>query len=167
MTNQDPWFFAERALAFAKLVLTKQRDVRPYAGTDLGIDLLVEIPTGGNSTPRRLFGVLIIAYMDLPDIENADERVLSTLGKDRFENPLPICVFVIGVRKPEGIYRWVVEPFIEDGRALLHRNVETNWQTLDAAGAARLIDQVNAWYDARNGDSSPKSRGRHSKTESG
>ena len=43
MTKQDPWFFEERAVAFAKLVLTKGHDVRPYAGTDMGIDLLVEI----------------------------------------------------------------------------------------------------------------------------
>src|SRR5262249_74749 len=165
MTNQDPWFFEERAFAFAKLVLTKRHDVRPYVGTGTAIDLLVEIRTGGNSTPRRLFGVQIVAYMDLPDTKDADERVLSHLGRDSLEAGLPICVFVIGVRKPEGIYRWLVETAINDGRAVLHRNVEASWQTLDEAGAARLIGQVNAWYDALNGNSTPKTRGQHSKAE--
>jgi hypothetical protein len=103
--------------------------------------------------------------MDLPDIQHADERVLSHLGRDPFEANLPICVFVVGVRKPEGIYRWVVEPVVEDGRALLHRAVGANWQTLDDAGAARLIGQVNAWYDALNRGSTTKMRGRHSKRE--
>lgn len=161
---QDPWFFEERAAAFSKLVLTKQHDVRPYAGTDMAIDLLVEIRANGNSK-RRLFGVQIVAYMDLPDSHKADERVLSHLGRDEFEAALPICVFVIGVRKPEGIYRWVVEPVVDDGRALLRPDVETNWQTLDEAGVARLIGQVNAWYDADRGNSTPKHRARHSRAK--
>src|SRR5258708_7920767 len=157
-----------RGFGFAKLVLTKQHDVRPYAGTDMAIDLLVEIGTDSKSA-RRLFGVQIVAYMDLPDIKDADERVLSHLGRDPFEATLPICVFVIGVRKPEGIYRWVVEPVVEDGQARLDRrarskrDAEANWQALDEAGAARLIGQVNAYYDALNGGSAPKTRGRHSK----
>jgi hypothetical protein len=159
MTKQDPWFYEERAVAFAKLVLTKQHDVRPYAGTDMAIDLLVEIRANGNSR-RRLFGVQLVAYMDLPDVKDADEdeRVLSHLGRNSFEAEFPICVFVIGVRNPEGIYRWVVEPVIEDSRALLRRDVATDWDPLDEAGAARLIGRVNAWYDALDGGSTPRVR---------
>jgi hypothetical protein len=165
MTEQDPWFIEERAFAFASLVLTKRNDVivQAHAGRDIAIDLLAEILKDGKST-LRFFGAQVIGYLDLPDIQNADERVLSHLGRDPFEAGLPICAFVIGVRKPEGIYRWVVEPVIDDGRALLHREVESNWQNLDEAGAARLIGQVNAWYDALNGGSTPKTRARHSKT---
>ncbi len=165
MTKQEPWFFEERAVAFAKLVLTKQHDVRPHAGADMGMDLLVEIRTDRNSARRRLFGVQIIAYMDLPDSQDSDERVVSHLGSDSLEGMLPICVFVVGVRKPEGIYRWIVEPVVEEGRALLHRDVEAHWQPLDGAGVARLIGQVNAWYDALNGSATPKRRGGHSKME--
>lgn len=167
MTKQGPWFIEERAFAFAALVLTKQHDVivRAHAGTDMAIDLLVEILKDGKST-LRFFGVQLVGYLDLPDIQNADERVLSHLGRDPSEAMLPICVFAIGVRKPEGIYRWIVEPAVDDGRALLHRDVEANWQTLDDAGAARLIGQVNAWYDARKEVPTRKTHGRHSKTES-
>lgn len=165
MTKQEPWFFEERAVAFAKLVLTKQHDVRPIAGADMGVDLLVEIRTDRNSTRRRLFGVQIVAYMDLPDTQDSDARVVSHHGSDSLEGTLPICLFVIGVRKPEGIYRWLVEPVVEDGRALLHRDVDANWQPLDEAGVARLIGQVNAWYEALNGDVTPKRRGGHSKVE--
>jgi hypothetical protein len=165
MTKQEPWFFEERAVAFAKLVLTKQHDVRLYAGTDMALDLLVEIPGDGDSKRRR-FGVQIVPSMDLPDSKNADERVLSHLGRDPLEAELPICVFVIGVRKPEGIYRWVVEPVVGDGSARLRRDAEPAWRALDEAGVARLIGQVNAWYDALNGDATRKSRGRHSKAES-
>jgi hypothetical protein len=174
MTKQEPWFIEERAVAFASLVLTKRHEVKvlPNAGHDMAIDLLVEVLKDGKST-LRFFGAQVVGYIDLPDVQDADERVLSHLGRDPFEAALPICIFVIGIRKPEGIYRWVVEPVVDDGRALLQRralaqrDVLAKWQTLDEAGAARLIGQVNAWYDAHNADSSPKPRGRHSKTESG
>jgi hypothetical protein len=157
MTKQEPWFIEERAFAFASLVLTKRNDVavRPNAGRDIAIDLLVEILKGGKST-MRFFGAQLIADLDLPTIQNADERVLSHLGRDPFEAGLPLCAFVIGVRKPEGLYRWVVEPVVDNGRAVLQthvltqRDVQAKWQTLDDAGAGRLIAQVNAYYDALN-----------------
>jgi hypothetical protein len=170
MTKQEPWFIEERAFAFASLVLTKHHDVavRPYAGHDMAIDLLAEILKGGKSTLRFL-GAQLIGYLDLPAIQNVDERVLSHLGRDPFEAGLPLCVFVIGVRKPEGLYRWVVEPMVADGRAMLQpqvltqREVQVQWQPLDDAGAERLIAQVNAYYDALNAGAPPKPRGRNSK----
>ncbi len=166
MANQGPWFLQERAVAFASLVLTKQNDVvvRPEAGPGMAVDLLVEILEEGKST-LRFFGVQLVSSIDLPDIHNAIERILSPLGRDTVEAMLPICVFAIGVRKPEGIYRWIVEPIVDDGRPLLHRNVGENWQTLDAAGAVHLIGQVKAWYQALNGGAAQKQRGRHAKTQ--
>jgi hypothetical protein len=166
MTNQDPWFFKERAVAFASLALTKHHDVRLSPGDDLGIDLLVEIRTAGDPTRLRLFGVQLVAYMDLPDVREADERVRSQVGRVAVEAELPLCVFVIGVRKPEGICRWVVAPVVDNGQALLRRDAEAAWQDLDEAEAARLIDQVNLWYDARDGGPTPKGRRRRAKTES-
>jgi hypothetical protein len=167
MTKEAPWFLQERAEAFVSLMLTERNDVKvlPYAGHDMGIDLLVEILKDGKST-LRFFGAQLVPHLDLPDTQTAEVGVFShTLERDPFEASLPICAFMIGVRKPEGIYRWSVEPVVEDGRALLRRDVEPNWQPLDEAGAARLIGQVNAWYDALNGDSTPKRPGRHPKRE--
>jgi hypothetical protein len=167
MTGQEPWFIEERAFAFASLLLTSGNDVtvRRYAGRDMGIDILAEILKDGKPT-MRFFGARLVGYLDLPSVEDADEHSRSRNGRDSFEADLPLCVFLIGVRKPEGLYRWVVEPGIDDGRALLRRDIEANWQTLDEAAARRLIDQVNDWYDALNGESPPKPRGRHLRTES-
>jgi hypothetical protein len=167
MSKHDAWFIEERAFAFASLVLTKRNDVavRAEAGRDMAVDLLIEVLKDGKPS-LRFFGVQIVADIDLPDFEDADERVLSHLGSEATEATLPLCVFVIGVRKPEGIYRWIVEPVVDDGRALLRRDVDTTWQPLDESEAARLIGQVNAWYDTLNGGSTPKARARHSKTES-
>jgi hypothetical protein len=163
MKNEDPWFFDLRADAYAKLVLTERHDVRPSDGTDVGIDLLVEIRTSNAARPRR-FGVQLVPSLDLPDLKDADERVLSQFGRNSHEETLPICVFVIGVRKPEGVYRWILEPVVADGQAVLRRDVTTNWTPLDSPGVARLIAQVNAWYDALNGAGTGKTRGQRSKT---
>jgi hypothetical protein len=167
MRKQNPWFFEERAFAYAALVLTERHEVavRHYTGHDLAIDLLVEILKDGKST-LRFFGVQLVPYLDLPAIQNAGERALGHRGRDPLEAGIPLSVFVIGVRKPEGLYRWAVEPVVENGHALLQRPAEGNWQTLDEAGATRLIARVNAWYDALNGSSFPKAGGRHSKAES-
>jgi hypothetical protein len=161
---KQAWFIEERAVAFASLMLTEHGDVsvRPHTETNGATDLLVEILKNGKST-LRFFGVQLFGDIDLPDIRDAEERVLSHRGADSSEAMLPTCAFVIGVRKPEGIYRWLVEPAIDEGRALLHRNGGAAWQTLDEAGVARLIGQVNAWYDALNGGSPPPARARHPK----
>ena len=166
MAMQEPWFLQERAEAFAKLVVTKRHDVKvlPYAGHDMAIDLLFEILKESKST-LRFFGAQVVPHLDLPDRQSVELGVFShSSERDTFEASLPICAFVIGVRKPEGIYRWSVEPVIEDGRAHLRRDVEATWQALDEAGVARLIGQVNAWYDALNGGPPPPTRSRPSKT---
>src|SRR5262249_40752106 len=139
------------------LVLTTRGDVivREHAGADMAVDLLVEVLKNGKAA-MRFFGVQMVGSIDLPDIKDADKRVLAHLSRGPSEAALPICAFVIGVRKPEGIYRWVVQPVIDGGRALLDRNGEPTWHTLDEEGAARLIDQVSAWYDALQGDLTPK-----------
>lgn len=160
MMKEDPWFFEMRAEAFVSLVLTKHNDVKvvPCAGFDhyMDIDLRVEILKDGKST-SRFFGAQLVPYLDLPDPQGVELGVFS-----HFQASLPICVCVIGIRKPEGIYRWSVEPVVKDGQALLHPDGEGKWQTLDEAAADRLIAQVDAWYDALKGDSIQKTRGMHS-----
>ena len=148
MTKQDPWFLRERAVAFASLLLTERRDVKvqPYGNGTTAIDLLVEILKEGK--PMRFFGVQLIASLDLPGIRDADEQVHAQSRKDAVEAALPLCVFLVGVRKPEGLYRWVMEPVIAAGRAVLHRNGEASWQVLDEWGIARLLGQVEVWYAA-------------------
>ena len=135
MAKQEPWFIHERAEWFASLVLTKHNDVKvqPYSGTDTALDLLVEVLKDGRPT-LRFFGVQLVPYMDLPNLPNADGWALSQRGKEPLDAALPLCVFVIGVRKPEGIYRWVAGPVVEDGRAVLRPDVAANWQPLDEAG---------------------------------
>jgi hypothetical protein len=164
MKKEDPWFFEMMAEAFVSLVLTKHNDVKvvPDAGLDHNMDLNLRIVILKDGKPTvRFFGAQLIPYLDLPDLRMAELGVFS-----HSRASVPICVFVIGIRKPEGIYRWSAEPLVEDGRAVLRPNEDPNWQPLDDAGAARLISQVNAWYDALAGNGALKSQARHAKSES-
>lgn len=146
MTEKDPWFVQERAGAFVYLLLTKRHDVvvTPQAG--MVLDLLAEVRKGKKTT-LRFFGVEIVADIDLPTPETATLRMLS----QRSDATLPVSVFAVGVRKPEGIYCWSVEPVIRDGRATLERVDRPAWHALDEAGVDQLIGQVAAWYEALGG----------------
>jgi hypothetical protein len=166
--GEAPWFFDERAAAFVKLALTTRDDVRvrPSAGADDAARLLFEILKDGKPT-LRFFGAQFVPYMDQPPpIEKADERVLTCLRKAPAGAGLPICVFVVEVRTLESLYRWAIEPVVQEGRALLQERRTGDWHPLDEAEVASLIGQVNAYYDALNGSPPPKPRGRRPKTES-
>ena len=46
--------------------------------------VVVQVLKDGKAT-LRFFGVQIVAHMDLPNVQNGDERVLSHLGRDGLE----------------------------------------------------------------------------------
>lgn len=164
MIEQKTWFIEERAVAFASLMLTAREGVavRAHTEAEMAIDLLVEVLKKGQST-LRFFGVQLIASIEVPDRIEADERLLVQSRNEAFEATFPICVFAIGVRKPEGLYRWLVEPIITDDGPSLLRDGVSDWQVLDEEGAARMIDRVNGWYDAVQGGSTRKTPGRQGK----
>lgn len=69
------------------------------------------------------------------------------LPKHKPEISLPLCAFVIDVRKNVGYYTWIIEPAIESGNAKLLWNGESGWKNLDEAAVHALVDKVNRWYD--------------------
>jgi hypothetical protein len=175
MTNENPWFFEMRAEAFVTLVLTKHNDVKVMPdvglGGDVALHLRIEILEKGKPTsPSRFFAAQLVPHLDLPDDKQRFELGVSShslaIKRDPVEGSFPICVFVVGVRKPEGYFRWCVEPRVVDGRASLVPVPlkKADWQLLDEAAADRMISQLNAYYDAPNGN--PEPRGRHSRMAS-
>lgn len=167
MTNQSLWFLEERARAFVSLLLTKNPEValHPHAGREEELDFLVEVRRDDKST-LRFFGVQLVPFLDLPNPSTVDEEFSSNRDRQLRDVGLPLAIFVIGVRQPEGIYRWLVEPVVEEGHALLRYSESGAWQSLDEGAIARLIERVSTWYEALNGNSSTKALGRHAKKES-
>ena len=88
-----------------------------------------------------------MASLDVPEVAQAERYVLShpKLAKG---TSVPFCVFAIGVRGPEGRYRWVAEPVIEEGRAYLDTHPRPQWVDLNEEAAAALVRRVSEWYDA-------------------
>lgn len=167
MTKQHPWFVDERAIAFASLLLTKHAEVAlrsQVAGQEEGLDLLVEILRDGKPT-LRFFGVQIAASLDMPNPSKVDERICFDVDKLYRTGGLPLAIFAIGVRQPEGIYRWLVEPIVEEDDVALQPQLTGPWQSLDDAGVERLIDRVNAWYEALNGGPTAKPSNRRPKRD--
>lgn len=163
MPKQQPWFIAERSLAFASLLLTRgdRVAVRASPGHDQRIDLLAELLNGGKPT-LRFFGAQLIGYLDLPPIESADEHVHS---HPHSMPGLPVCAFVIGVRNLDGLYRWVVEPTVADGRGVLRHQAQPDWRPLDDAGVDRIVTEVSGYYDALSaGATWERPRGRGART---
>ncbi|MGL4553389.1 MAG: hypothetical protein ACRC33_19655 [Gemmataceae bacterium] len=151
MTDQEPWFYTERAEAFASLALTEVRDVsvRPYAGTDMAIDLRVELLRGGKPT-WQFIAVYLIPYLDQMPPDSADRCVPCSLGRDPVEAQWPVCAFLIEIRKLNGVFRWVREPAVRDGRAELIDGEKDSWHPIDTANITRLIEQAREWYDLRS-----------------
>jgi hypothetical protein len=161
MTEQEPWFVQERAVAFASLILTEQDNVsvRHQDGSE-AMDLLAEVRLYGKST-LRFFGVKLLAAVNL-----ADAKAMALPPKAMEGVTLPVCIFVIGAAEPEGVWAWALEPVVEEAGAALRLCVLGDWQPLGRDTAAQVVKRVNAYYDALAGKQPARTRGRASATGS-
>lgn len=144
-------FFAERAELLAFIHLTRRDDlaVDRLASSDSGVDFLVTLVQGG--VPNgRMFGVQVNACEGSvgrpPDLHPGGGLSIREVA----DVPLPVCLFVFTMSDDRGYYAWLKEPDVADARAPVLRPMdEARWNELDLAGLGRIVDSVNAWYDAQ------------------
>lgn len=143
-------FIDERAEHLAVVYLTRRQDlVIERMTADYGFDILVTIlrdklPTG------RVFGVQVKgrdkAFKDIQELS------LSFTGKGTNyfpELPFPVCVFLFTMEDDRGYYRWIRYPVGESNQVL--RSIEQDrWHPLDEHEIGQIVDDVNAWYDAKS-----------------
>ncbi|MFL5384033.1 MAG: DUF4365 domain-containing protein [Longimicrobiaceae bacterium] len=144
-------FFAERAELLAFIHLTRRDDlaVDRLASSDSGVDFLVTLVQGGVPT-GRMFGVQVSARegsVARPcDLHSAGDFSIREVA----DVLLPLCLFVFTMSDDRGYYAWLKEPDVADPRVPVLRPVdEARWNELDHAGLGRIVDSVNAWYDAQ------------------
>jgi len=144
-------FFAERAELLAFMYLTRRDDLAldRLASSDSGVDFLVTLVQGGVPT-GRMFGVQVKARegsVARPgDLHPAGDLLIREVA----DVPLPLCLFVFTMGDDRGYYAWLKEPDVADARVPVLRPVnEARWTELDDAGLGRIVDSVNAWYDAQ------------------
>ncbi|MFL5541035.1 MAG: DUF4365 domain-containing protein [Longimicrobiaceae bacterium] len=144
-------FFAERAALLAFIHLTRRDDlaVDRLASSDSGVDFLVTLVQGAVPT-GRMFGVQVNAHEGAVarprDLRSAGDLSMREVA----DVPLPLCLFVFTMGDDRGYYAWLKEPNVADARVPVLRPVdEARWNELDAAELGRIVDSVNAWYDAQ------------------
>jgi hypothetical protein len=143
-------FIDERAEHLAVIYLTRRQDlVIERITANYGLDILVTIlrdklPTG------RVFGVQVKgqdkAFKDIQELS------LSFTGKETnyfLDLPFPVCVFLFTMEDDRGYYRWIRYPVSESNQVL--RSIEPDrWHPLDEHEIGKIVDDVNAWYDAKS-----------------
>jgi hypothetical protein len=149
MSEKQPWYVEERALALASLCLTDRKDVvvQPTVHGEAGIDLLAEVLKDGAKT-GRFFGVQVAGQIDLPALEAINHDLQLGPRKPHSEFTIPLCAFLFDVRSNQGYYRWSVEPILGSGNPKLHLHANKAWARLDERAINAIVDQVAAWYDA-------------------
>jgi hypothetical protein len=137
----------ERSEALAGVLLTSRQDVRirDERKHDSGLEFLVEIYTGDHLS-TRLFVVEVkgTTSSNPNDWMQNVKQLFRGRGSPIY---LPVCVFVVNVRKNKAFYAWVAEPQVEAKGATLRFHETGTFHPLDPAAVSDIIDRVKAWYD--------------------
>ncbi len=149
MSGPQPWYLTKRAEALAVVHLTRRDDLRVGRNVfDHGPDLLVSVVRDGAMTGRQ-FGVSLKARVTgarPPRVERASLQ----RERERYRDvPFPVCLFMFFMEDDAGFFRWIVEPTMHGGEARLERGTRLSFEPLTTEALGRIVDDVNAWYDAR------------------
>ncbi|MBD2441019.1 DUF4365 domain-containing protein [Nostoc sp. FACHB-110] len=139
-------FIAERAEYLAVMYLTRRNDlvIERMKSADYGFDILVTIlrdnlPTG------RVFGVEVkakdTAISNLKDISQS----ITQKTTEYLQNvPFPLCLFLLTMEDDQGYYKWLNHVIADSSQ------VSLQWHSLDENGIRQIVDDVNAWYNAKS-----------------
>jgi hypothetical protein len=149
VSEKQPWYVAERALALASLLLTSRSDVvlHRVSGDESDLDVLAEV-LKDHVRAGRFFGVYVDGRLELPTGEAIDQDPRSARRKQLSEFTIPVCRFCLDVRRNQGLYHWLVEPRVAEHAPKLQVTGDRKWSILDERAVARIVERVAAWYDA-------------------
>jgi hypothetical protein len=151
------WFIGERTESLAIMHLTRRQDLsvrREIRDGDRVVDLMVEI--GDSQRPGwKKFGVELKGVKTPVTIEQANKLLATSLRgffKDHGDPPLPVCLFLFSMDDGQGYVTWIAEPVIREGRPKLQYRKVADCAPLDRGALDRIVERVNAWYDAYYND---------------
>ncbi|HEY9660694.1 MAG TPA: DUF4365 domain-containing protein [Allocoleopsis sp.] len=142
-------FIGERAEFLAIVHLTRRPDVViERMRSDYGLDILVttlkdKLPTG------RVFGVQVKGQdKAVNDLKELAISLTNPVIPDPQDLPFPVCVFLFTMEDDRGYYRWTKYSPSQSSQAA---NAVTphQWHCLDEHAVEQIIEDVNAWYDAK------------------
>lgn len=142
------WFIAERSEALASLLLTSRTDlsIRKENKQDGGVDFVVALKEAENVPPTKLFVVQVKGTLSSDQREWTEN--VKQLYKHGQEFYLPVCVFLVNIRKNDAAYAWVAEPQVKAGSVALNSFEHPDFHALDNAAVDQIVNRVRSWYDA-------------------
>ncbi|HWG45085.1 MAG TPA: hypothetical protein VN688_20110 [Gemmataceae bacterium] len=150
--NEQEWFIVERGRALARMHLTRRDDlIVTEAGKDVGLDYLVYITKADEKPSVRQFGLALrstrnaVTEEKLSKVLRPTMQALLRVG----DFPYPVCLFSFTMEDNQGYSTWIAEPVLtEDGKPRLRMHSAASCTKLDRAALDRIVNQVDAWYDA-------------------
>jgi hypothetical protein len=152
MIGNDTRLIERRAEQLAVVYLTRRSDLDVSVLPEHNaVDILVTLRVRGQDTGRR-FGVNVTAIgPDSSDPIQAQSSHVRRAG-GRQAQTFPVCAMMIDVVRNAGFWRWLQEPILEKGQALLLSHAEdisSPLRDLTASELNMIVDLVNRWYDSR------------------
>jgi len=152
MIGNEPGLIERRAEQLAVVYLTRRKDLDVSVLPEHdNVDILVTIRGHRRDTGRR-FGVDVEAMTPgtAGAIEAHGTHIRRTAsGKVQ---TFPVCAMMVDVVRNAAFWRWLREPVLEKGQALLLSHSEdppSLFRELTASELNMIVDLVNRWYDNR------------------
>lgn len=150
--NEQKWFVVQRARAMLVMHLTRRDDlIVKESAKETGPDYLVWISKENELPSVRQFGLFLrasVKTVTMPRLNKSLRPQVHALLRGK-NFPYPVCLFYFTMQDDQGYYAWIVEPVLtEDGMPQLRRHTDASCAQLDRAALDKIVNQVNAWYDA-------------------
>src|SRR5438128_83302 len=115
-----PWYVGKRAEAFVySLLAGRSVAIRDQEHQEFGVDFVLDLRKDQRELGHYL-AVQLFAYVDLPNEADLRKQIAKRFPmKVRREFMLPLVVFAVQVKELAAVYAWVLEPFVEQGEAIL------------------------------------------------
>jgi hypothetical protein len=150
------WFIGERAESLAIMHLTRRPDLiarREVRGGDGVVDLVVEIADAARPGWKK-FGVYLQGTKTPVTAEHANKVLGPSLRRflgDFGEPTFLFCLFYFTMDDGRGYVAWIAGPVIREGRPKSQYHTSADCTMLDREALDRIVDRVNAWYEAYYG----------------
>lgn len=142
-------YIAERVHVLSMLFLSRRKDLAISVSdkADLGVDYVVDVRNGNGASYRR-FGIIAKGFWDKTSLGQPPELEGISRLLGGHEYPFPVALFAFTMEENLAFYSWIMEPAIENGAAQLRMRKRGLLQELTFSNLDKLLDDVNAWYDA-------------------
>jgi hypothetical protein len=146
---EEPWYAEKRAMAYVSSLFALQEIARlEEPRDDLGVDLVIDVPEGGEHGIRRSLAIQVSGFRELPSHAELSRRISKDfLARHLSQFQLPLVTCAVSFATLKASYCWMLEPVVERGRASLRRPVGYDWQSFDENAAREITSAVTAFYD--------------------